>query len=103
MSSENIQPLGDRVAVRLLSEEEKGAQSPSGIIIPDSVSENEKKEQGRIVAVGAGRYENGERVPMNVKVGDRVVFSQYGFDAVKIGGEEYYIGSESSLLAVINE
>lgn len=102
MADVSMKPLGDRVVVRPLSEEEMGTKSPSGIIIPDTVSK-EKPEQGKVVAVGEGRYEDGKRVPMDVKEGDRVVFSKYGYDEVKIGGEEYYIVSESSLLAIIKD
>ncbi len=108
MSSNNtegtsIKPLQDRVVVRRLTDEETGTKSASGIIIPDTVSK-EKPEQGIIIAVGEGKWdEDGEkRIPMDVKVGDRVVFSKYGFDEVKIGGEEFYIVSASSILAIIS-
>jgi chaperonin GroES len=97
-----VQPLGDRVVIRPLSEEELGTRSPSGIIIPDTVK-GEKPEQGIVMAVGAGKYDDGARVPMQVSVGDRVVFSKYGYDEVKVGGKEYYVLSESSVLAVIRE
>ena len=97
-----IRPLGDRVVIRPLSEEELGTRSPSGIIIPETVK-GEKPEQGMVVAVGAGKYEDGERVPMQVSVGDRVVFSKYGYDEVKLGGEEYFIVSETNILAIIKE
>lgn len=97
-----IKPLGDRVAVRQLTDEELGTKSASGIIIPDTVSK-EKPEQGMVIAVGPGKWdEDGEkRIPVDVKVGDRIVFSKYGFDEVKVGGEEYYIVSESSILGII--
>ncbi len=98
-----LAPLGDRIVVRPLDEQEMGTKSPSGIIIPDTVSK-EKPEQGIVVAVGPGRIgDDNERVPMAVKVGDRVIFSKYGFDEVKVGGKEYYIVSEGSVLAVIND
>ncbi|MCF7816176.1 MAG: co-chaperone GroES [Candidatus Pacebacteria bacterium] len=99
----SIKPLLDRVVVRRLTDEETGTKSASGIIIPDTVSK-EKPEQGIVTAVGEGKWnENGEkRVPMDVKVGDRVVFSKYGFDEVKIAGEEYYIVSSSSILGIIS-
>jgi chaperonin GroES len=107
MSSKNskktaIKPLGDRIVVRQPTDEELGTKSASGIIIPDTVSK-EKPEQGIVIAVGEGKWdERGEkRVPMDVHEGDRVVFSKYGFDEVKVAGEEYYIVSESSILAVI--
>lgn len=97
-----IRPLGDRVVIRPLSEDELGTKSPSGIIIPDTVK-GEKPEQGMVVAVGAGKYEDGARIPMQVAVGDRVVFSKYGYDEVKVDGKEYYVVSESNLLAIIRE
>lgn len=101
--STTIKPIGDRVVVRRLTDEETGTKSASGIIIPDTVSK-EKPEQGIVVAVGLGKWdEDGEkRVPMDVKVGDRVVFSKYGYDEVKVGGEELYIVSSGSILAILS-
>lgn len=98
-----IKPLQDRVVVRRLTDEETGTKSASGIIIPDTVSK-EKPEQGIVTAVGEGKWdEDGEkRIPMDVKIGDRVVFSKYGFDEIKIGTEEMYIVSASSILAVLS-
>jgi chaperonin GroES len=98
-----IKPLADRVVVRRLTDEEAGTKSASGIIIPDTVSK-EKPEQGIVIAVGEGKWnEDGERrVPIEVKVGDRVVFSKYGNDEVKVGGNELFIVSASSILAVIS-
>lgn len=97
-----ITPVGDRVVVRRMTDEEAGTTSASGIIIPDTVSK-EKPEQGIVIAVGAGRWdEDGEkRIPMDVAVGDRVVFSKYGFDEIKVAGEEYFIVSASSVLAIL--
>ncbi len=102
MSEVNITPLADRVVVRPLTEEEAGTVSASGIIIPDSAKKDEAGE-GIVVAVGAGKWdEDGEkRIPMEVKVGDRVVYSKYGYDEVKVDDKSYYIVSESSVLAVI--
>jgi len=102
MSSNTIKPLQDRVVVRRLTDEEAGTKSASGIIVPDTVSK-EKPEQGIVVAVGEGKWdEDGEkRIPMDVKVGDRIIFSKYGFDEVKIAGEELYIVSASSVLGII--
>lgn len=96
-----IQPLGDRVVVRPLTEEEAGTVSASGIIIPDT-AKKEKPEQGIVVAVGAGRWdEDGEkRIPMEVAVGNKVVFSKYGYDEIKVGNDEYFIVSEASILGV---
>jgi chaperonin GroES len=96
-----IKPLGDRVIVRPLTDEELGSVSASGIIIPES-AKKEKPEQGVIIAVGPGKWdEDGEkRIPLDVNVGDRIVFSKYGFDEVKIEDKEYFIVSETSILGV---
>jgi len=95
----NIQPLGDRVVVEpTIKGEEK--VSASGIIIPDTV-DKEKPAKGKVVAVGTGRYEDGDLIPMHVKVGQTVLFSKYGYDEVKVDGTEYYILSESQILAII--
>jgi len=96
-----IRPLGDRVVVRSLTDEEAGTKSASGIIIPDTVSK-EKPEQGVVVAAGPGKFDDGKRVPMDVKAGDRIIFSKYGYDEVKVGGKDYYIVSESSILGIIS-
>ena len=92
-------PLSDRVVVRPLTLEEMGTTTASGIIIPDTAKE--KPEQGTVVAVGPGRYEDGKRVPVGVSVGDRVMFSKYGFDEIKMGGVLYYVIAEANVLAVI--
>ena len=96
----SLLPLGDRVVVQ---PDEKGGEKKlaSGIIIPETV-DKEKPAQGTVVAVGPGKYEDGKRVPMQVKVGDRVLFSKYGYDEVKIEGQEYYILSESGILGIVN-
>ncbi len=103
MTETTIRPIGDRVVVRRLRDDEAGTTSASGIIIPDTVTK-EKPEQGVVVAVGEGRWdEDGEkRIPMDVKVGDRIVFSKYGFDEVKVGTEELFIVSSGSILAVLS-
>ena len=100
-SGSPIRPLGDRVVVRPLTEEESGTMSASGIIIPDT-AKKEKPEQGIVVAVGQGKWnEDGDgRLAMDVAVGDKVVFSKYGYDEVKVDGKEYFIVSESSVLGV---
>lgn len=102
MSELHIQPLGDRCVVRPLTPEEAGTVSASGIIIPDSVSK-EKPEQGIVVAVGNGKWDDKaqKRLDMEVKVGDKVVFSKYGYDEIKVENKEYYIVSEASILAVL--
>ncbi len=96
-----IKPLGDRVIVRPLSETEMGTMSPSGIIIPET-AKKEKPEQGIVIAVGAGKWdEDGEkRLPLEVKVGDKVVFSKYGYDEIKFENKEYFIVSEQSILGI---
>lgn len=93
-----LKPLADRVVVRPSRKDEK--KLPSGIIIPDTV-DKEKPATGTVVAVGPGRYDDGDLLPMTLKVGDTVLFSKYGYDEVKFEGEEYYILSESSVLAVL--
>ncbi len=106
MSTENspIRPLNDKVVVRPLTDEEAGTASASGIIIPDS-AKKEKPEQGIVIAVGAGKWdEDGEkRIPLDVAVGDRVVFSKYGYDEVKIDGKEFFLVAEGSILGVFNK
>jgi chaperonin GroES len=100
-SKGGITPLGDKVLLRPLSAEEVEKRSVSGIIIPETVSK-EKPEQGKVIAVGDGKYDdNGKLIPMKVKVGDRVIFSKYGYDEIKVGDEEYLIVSENQILAVI--
>lgn len=95
----SIQPLGDRVVVKPVGKDGV-SKSAAGIIIPETAAK-EKPEQGTVVAVGPGKYEDGTYVPMSVKVGNTVLFSKYGYDDVKIDGEEYYILSESNVLAII--
>jgi chaperonin GroES len=99
-----ITPLGDRVIVRPLTEEELGTVSKSGIIIPET-AKKEKPEQGVVIAVGAGKWNEDadKRVAMDVKEGDRVVFSKYGYDEVKVEDHEYFIVSESSILGIFNK
>ena len=96
-----IRPLNDKVIVRPLTDAEQGTVSVSGIIIPDS-AKKEKPEQGIVIAVGPGKYdEDGEkRIPLDVKVDDRIVFSKYGFDEVKFDGKEYFIVNEASILGI---
>lgn len=98
-----IKPFGDRVIVRQLTDVEAGTVSMSGIIIPDT-AKKEKPEQGIVLAVGPGKWnEDGDkRISVEVKVGDRVVFSKYGYDEIKIANKEYFIVSENSILGIIN-
>jgi chaperonin GroES len=96
-----IRPLADRVVVRPLTDAEAGTVSISGIIIPDS-AKKEKPEQGMVIAVGEGKWnEDGDkRLVPEVKVGDKVVFSKYGYDEVKVADKDYYLVAESSILGV---
>ena len=98
-----ITPLSDRVVVRALTEEEAGTKSASGIIIPDTVSDKEEGRRGIVVAAGPGRWnEDGDkRIPMDVKVGDKIAFQSWK-DKEKINGNEYWIISESDIQAIIN-
>ena len=93
----SIQPLGDRVVIKPLAAEEVSA---SGIIIPDTVKK-EKAERGTVVATGPGRYEKGVIVPMTVQKGDEVLFEQTYREPIEIDGDDYFIFSESTILAVI--
>ena len=95
-----IMPLGDRVVVKpgAKGQEKKLA---SGIIIPPS-ADKERPMSGVVVAVGPGKYEDGKLVPLQIKKGDEVLFAKYGYEEVKVEGVEYYILSESSVLAVLN-
>ncbi|MGH8751780.1 MAG: co-chaperone GroES [Burkholderiales bacterium] len=92
-----IRPLHDRVIVRRLEEERKTA---SGIVIPDTVAE--KPDQGEIVAVGKGKVlEDGKVRPLDVKVGDKVLFGKYSGQTVKIKGDELLVMNESDIMAVV--
>jgi chaperonin GroES len=95
----SLSPLGDRVVV-LPAEKEGEKKLPSGIIIPDTV-DKEKPAKGEVIAVGPGKFDDGARVPMQVKVGDTVIFSKYGYDEVKMEGETYYILAESNILGIV--
>lgn len=93
----NIKPLGDRVVVKVLKGEEK---TKSGIVLPDTAKE--KPQEGEIMAVGTGRMlDNGQKVALEVKVGDRIIFSKYAGTEIKVDGEEYLIFSERDILATL--
>jgi chaperonin GroES len=92
-----IRPLNDRIMVKRLEEEEK---TKGGIIIPDSAKE--KPAEGEIIAVGNGKMnDKNERVPLEVKPGDRVLFSKYGGTDVKLDGEDYLIMREDDILGIV--
>ncbi|MDM5329307.1 co-chaperone GroES [Neobacillus sp. CF12] len=94
-----LRPLGDRIVIELVESEEKTA---SGIVLPDSAKE--KPQEGRVVAVGTGRVlESGERVALEVSVGDRIIFSKYSGTEVKFEGTEYLILRENDILAVVGQ
>jgi chaperonin GroES len=97
--SVNIKPLEDRIVVKPLDAEETTA---SGLVIPDTAKE--KPQEGEVVAVGPGRFnEDGDgRVPMDVSVGDKVIYSKYGGTEVKYGGDEFLILSARDVLAVVS-
>jgi chaperonin GroES len=92
-----LQPLGDRVVVK--AQEDDDARTASGLVIPDTAKE--KPQTGEVLAVGPGEFQDGERLPMDVAVGDIVVYSKYGGTEVKFEGDEYLILSARDLLAVI--
>jgi chaperonin GroES len=92
-----LKPLEDRIAV-LPSEEDE--TTVSGIVIPDTAKE--KPQEGEVMAVGPGRFEDGHRVPIDLKVGEKVIYSKYGGTEVKVDGEEYLILSARDVLAVIS-
>ncbi|HQY34613.1 MAG TPA: co-chaperone GroES [Actinotalea sp.] len=95
--SVSIKPLEDRVVVRTLEAEQTTA---SGLVIPDTAKE--KPQEGEVLAVGPGRVDDkGQRVPLDVAVGDTVIYSKYGGTEVKYAGEEFLILSARDILAVV--
>jgi chaperonin GroES len=91
-----MKPLGDRVVLEAVAKEETTA---SGIVLPDTAKE--KPQEGKVVAVGPGVYKDGERIPLDVKEGDRVIFSKYAGTEVKFEGRELLIMRESDILAIL--
>ena len=97
--SVSIKPLEDRSVIKSLEAEQTTA---SGLVIPDTAKE--KPQEGEVLAVGPGRIDDkGNRVPLDVKVGDRVIYSKYGGTEIKYNGEEYLILSARDVLAVVNK
>ena len=92
----NVNPLADRVVIKALEESE---QMRGGLYIPDTAKE--RPQQGEIVAVGPGRFEKDKRVPMDVKVGDKVLYGKYSGTEVTLDGEQYLILRESDVLAIV--
>ncbi|WP_268873656.1 co-chaperone GroES [Syntrophomonas wolfei] len=94
-----IQPLGDRLVVKVA--EVAAEKTKSGLYVPDTAKE--KPQEGEVLAVGPGAFnDKGERMPMDVAVGDKVIFSKYGGTEIKIDGEEYLVMSQRDILAKIN-
>ena len=96
--SVNIKPLEDRLVIKVVEAEQTTA---SGLVIPDTAKE--KPQEGEVLAVGPGRVDdNGNRVPLDVNVGDKVIFSKYGGTEVKYGGDDLLILSARDVLAVVS-
>ena len=93
----NVTPLHDRVLIKRIEEKES---IKGGIIIPDSAKE--KPQEGEVVAAGAGKIEKGQRVPLDVKVGDRVLFGKYSGSEIKVDDEDYLILREDEILAKLS-
>ncbi|MDY3869230.1 MAG: co-chaperone GroES [Pyramidobacter sp.] len=94
-----LKPLADRIVVKRITTEEK---TKSGLYLPDTAKE--KPQEGEVVAVGSGRIlDNGQKLPLDVKVGDRIIFSKYSGTEIKVDGEEYIIFSERDVLAVVEK
>ncbi|HWR28438.1 MAG TPA: co-chaperone GroES [Negativicutes bacterium] len=95
--SDKIKPLGDRVLIKALEREEK---TKSGIVLPDTAKE--KPQEGKVIAVGSGKtLDNGTKVALEVKVGQKVIFSKYAGTEVKLDGEELMILNERDVLAIV--
>jgi len=94
----NIKPLEDRIVVQA---NEAETTTASGLVIPDTAKE--KPQEGTVIAVGPGRFENGNRLPLDISVGDTVLYSKYGGTEVKYNTEEYLVLSSRDVLAVIEK
>jgi len=93
----NIKPLSDHILIEPVSGKEK---TDSGFFVPQS-ADKERPEQGKVVAVGLGKMVKGERVPMEIKVGDIVIFSKYGPSEIKVQNKDYLIAKEEDVLAIL--
>lgn len=91
-----IRPLHDRVIVKRIEEEEK---TKGGIIIPDTAKE--KPQEGRVIAVGPGKHDDGKVIPLDVKAGDKILFGKYAGTEIKLNGEEHLILREEDILGII--
>jgi chaperonin GroES len=95
----NLKPLGDRVVVEHVEQPDK---SSGGVFLPDTAKE--KPQEGRVLAVGSGRtLDNGTKLAMDVKAGDRIIYSKYSGSEIKLEGKEYLIISEKDVLAVMTD
>jgi chaperonin GroES len=95
----NIKPLGERVVLKVLESEER---TKSGIVLPDTAKE--KPKMGKVIAVGSGKLlDNGQKVALDVKVGDKVLFAKYAGTEVKLDGEEFMVLKENDILAIVAE
>lgn len=102
MVKNSITPLGDRVLLEPLSKDDLEGKTASGIVIPDT-AEKERPEQGKVVAVGQGRMtKDGQRIPVSLKKGQRVLFTKYGPTEIKVAGKEFLIVKEEDILAIID-
>jgi chaperonin GroES len=93
----NVKPLSDRILIRRM---EEGEVKRGGIIIPDTAKE--KPQQAEVIAVGPGRFEDGKRIPPDVKKGDKVLIGRYGGTEIKLEGDDFLIISETEILAIID-
>ena len=98
MAKFSLEPLEDRIVVKPGEAEET---TVSGIVIPDTAKE--KPQEGEVVSVGPGRFEDGTRVPLDVKVGDKVIYSKYGGTEITVEGDDYLILSARDVLAIIKK
>ncbi|MFA7216365.1 MAG: co-chaperone GroES [Candidatus Paceibacterota bacterium] len=96
----NIMPLGNRVLIKPFTKEELSKKNSFGIILPESDSK-EKSEQGKVLAVGPGSYDDGKLIPVTVKVGDTVAFSKYGYEDINLDGEDLFLIKEDNILAIL--
>lgn len=92
----NLKPLGDRIVLKVKENEEK---TKSGIVLPDTAKE--KPVQAEVLAVGTGEIVDGKKVPLDVKVGDTVIYSKYAGNEIKIDGEDYLIIRQNDILAIV--
>jgi len=95
----NIKPLSDHILIEPIKEEEK---TKSGIVLPDTM-EKERPEQGKVISVGPGKLnlQTGQRIPLEIKAGDKVLFKKYGPQELKVDGKEYLIAEEEDILAIL--